>query len=86
MSHARRDAKGVEVVTENEEQRIKDVAGQFCRFQMNNLCVSADLWRLCNSMRRLTLVFSVTNSNEHHHCLRGTHLKTQGVSVICGAT
>lgn len=47
------DAKGVEVVTENEEQRIKDVAGQFCRFQMNNF-------------------------NEHHHCLRGTHLKTQG--------
>lgn len=21
------------------------------------------------------------NFNEHHHCLRGTHLKTQGVSV-----
>ena len=53
-----RDAKGVEVVTENEEQRIKDVAGQFCRFQMNNLCVSAALRRLCDSCGRLTSVLS----------------------------
>jgi hypothetical protein len=24
--------------------------------------------------------FQMMNFNEHHHCLRGTHLKTQGVS------
>jgi len=23
--------------------------------------------------------FQMMNFNEHHHCLRGTHLKTQGV-------
>jgi hypothetical protein len=23
--------------------------------------------------------FQINNFNEHHHCLRGTHLKTQGV-------
>lgn len=28
--------------------------------------------------------FQMMNFNEHHHCLRGTHLKTQGVcSTIC---
>lgn len=26
--------------------------------------------------------FQMMNFNEHHHCLRGTHLKTQGVSMI----
>lgn len=25
--------------------------------------------------------FQINNFNEHHHCLRGTHLKTQGVSL-----
>lgn len=25
--------------------------------------------------------FQMMNFNEHHHCLRATHLKTQGVSV-----
>jgi hypothetical protein len=26
--------------------------------------------------------FQMMNFNEHHHCLRGTHLKTQGVSAL----
>lgn len=25
--------------------------------------------------------FQMMNFNEHHHCLRGTHLKTQGVRL-----
>jgi hypothetical protein len=49
------DAKGVEVVPENEQEKIQAVSDQFNRFQMMNF-------------------------NEHMHCLRGTHLKTQGVS------
>ena len=48
-----RDAPGVEKIPENEEHDIKEVAAQFCRFQINNF-------------------------NEHMHCYRGTHLKTQG--------
>lgn len=27
--------------------------------------------------------FQMMNFNEHHHCLRGTHLKTQGVCQPC---
>ena len=27
--------------------------------------------------------FQMMNFNEHHHCLRGTHLKTQGVCQLC---
>lgn len=26
--------------------------------------------------------FQMMNFNEHHHCLRGTHLKTQGVRCL----
>ena len=26
--------------------------------------------------------FQMMNFNEHHHCLRGTHLKTQGVCIL----
>lgn len=52
--YIRWDAKGVEVIPDNEQEKIKAVSGQFKRFQMMNF-------------------------NEHHHCLRGTHLKTQGV-------
>jgi hypothetical protein len=26
--------------------------------------------------------FQMMNFNEHMHCLRGTHLKTQGVSLV----
>lgn len=26
--------------------------------------------------------FQMMNFNEHHHCLRGTHLKTQGVNIL----
>lgn len=26
--------------------------------------------------------FQQLNFNEHHHCLRGTHLKTQGVRFV----
>lgn len=26
--------------------------------------------------------FQMMNFNEHHHCLRGTHLKTQGVRLL----
>ncbi|KAE9982486.1 hypothetical protein EG328_010876 [Venturia inaequalis] len=51
--YIRWNAKGVEVVPENEQEKIKAVSDQFNRFQMMNF-------------------------NEHHHCLRGTHLKTQG--------
>jgi hypothetical protein len=51
------DAKGVEVVPEGEQEKIRAVSDQFNRFQMMNF-------------------------NEHMHCLRGTHLKTQGVSWI----
>ena len=29
--------------------------------------------------------FQMMNFNEHHHCLRGTHLKTQGVSKSSSA-
>ena len=49
------DAEGVEKKQPNEDEDIKAVSEQFCRFQMYNF-------------------------NEHSHCLRGTHLKTQGVS------
>jgi hypothetical protein len=52
--YIRWDAKGVEVITDKEQEKIKAVSDQFNRFQMMNF-------------------------NEHHHCLRGTHLKTQGV-------
>ncbi|OAP61906.1 hypothetical protein AYL99_04109 [Fonsecaea erecta] len=47
------DAPGVEVEQPGEQERIKQVAEQFCRFQMMNF-------------------------DEHHHALRGTHLKTHG--------
>jgi hypothetical protein len=30
--------------------------------------------------------FQMMNFNEHHHCLRGTHLKTQGVRYLLSAT
>ncbi|USP82840.1 heme-dependent catalase [Curvularia clavata] len=50
------DASGVEKISADEEQKIKDVSAQFNRFQMMNF-------------------------NEHMHCLRGTHLKTQGCVV-----
>lgn len=53
--YIRWDAEGVEVIPDNEQEKIKAVSDQFNRFQMMNF-------------------------NEHHHCLRGTHLKTQGVS------
>lgn len=36
-----RDAKGVEETQPGEEKRIWDVSNQFCRFQMNNLCVQS---------------------------------------------
>jgi hypothetical protein len=55
--YIRWDAKGVEVIPDNEQEKIKEVSDQFNRFQMMNF-------------------------NEHHHCLRGTHLKTQGVSEV----
>lgn len=55
--YIRWDAKGVEVIPDNEQEKIKAVSDQFNRFQMMNF-------------------------NEHHHCLRGTHLKTQGVSEL----
>ena len=29
--------------------------------------------------------FQMYNFNEHMHCLRGTHLKTQGVSSSCSS-
>ncbi|TID12998.1 hypothetical protein E6O75_ATG10137 [Venturia nashicola] len=54
--YIRWDAQGVEIVPENEQEKIKAVSDQFNRFQMMNF-------------------------NEHHHCLRGTHLKTQGCVV-----
>lgn len=57
--YIRWDAEGVEVIPENEQEKIKAVSDQFNRFQMMNF-------------------------NEHHHCLRGTHLKTQGVSILPG--
>ncbi|KAK5128126.1 hypothetical protein LTR08_004179 [Meristemomyces frigidus] len=47
------DAEGVEVEQPGEQEKIKEVAAQFNRFQLMNF-------------------------NEHMHCLRGTHLKTQG--------
>ena len=54
--YIRWDAEGVEKKQPGEEEKIKQVSEQFCRFQMMNF-------------------------DEHHHALRGTHLKTQGVSA-----
>lgn len=34
------------------------------------------IWEVSNQFNRMQMM----NFNEHHHCLRGTHLKTQGVS------
>jgi hypothetical protein len=34
------------------------------------------IWEVSNQFNR----FQMMNFNEHMHCLRGTHLKTQGVS------
>ena len=33
------------------------------------------IWEVSDQFNR----FQMMNFNEHHHCLRGTHLKTQGV-------
>ena len=33
------------------------------------------IWEVSEQFKRMQMM----NFNEHHHCLRGTHLKTQGV-------
>ena len=33
------------------------------------------IWEVSNQFNRMQMM----NFNEHHHCLRGTHLNTQGV-------
>lgn len=35
------------------------------------------IWEVSNQFNR----FQMMNFNEHHHCLRGTHLKTQGCVI-----
>lgn len=40
-----RDAPGVEKPAKNEEEDIKNVAGQFCRFQMNNFAEHLHCYR-----------------------------------------
>ena len=35
------------------------------------------IWEVSEQFKRMQMM----NFNEHHHCLRGTHLKTQGVST-----
>lgn len=36
------------------------------------------IWEVSQQFNRMQMM----NFNEHHHCLRGTHLKTQGVSEV----
>lgn len=36
------------------------------------------IWEVSEQFKRMQMM----NFNEHHHCLRGTHLKTQGVRQI----
>lgn len=35
------------------------------------------IWEVSEQFKRMQMM----NFNEHHHCLRGTHLKTQGVGT-----
>jgi hypothetical protein len=37
------------------------------------------IWEVAEQFKRMQMM----NFNEHHHCLRGTHLKTQGVRIAC---
>jgi hypothetical protein len=36
------------------------------------------IWEVAEQFKRMQMM----NFNEHHHCLRGTHLKTQGVRTL----
>ena len=83
-NYIRWDAPGVEQEQPNEQHDIKEIAGQFCRFQVHS---SSGAW--------MTLIAQKMNLNEHGHCYRGsvvapactipetisTHVKTQGVVI-----
>ncbi|KAK4962821.1 hypothetical protein LTR10_000448 [Elasticomyces elasticus] len=85
------DAEGVEVIPDGEQKKIYEVSSYLCLCIASDMALTPrigfgavqplpdDEFGMSPRLKWCTWQQANRRHNEHMHCLRGTHLKTQGV-------